>query len=211
MAAVTAYADSFVAVAEKYTPSDGALAEQFHRDTGAPLSAVDLTWSYASFVTMAQRRAGQYPKSWGTRNIDALPATCSGSSEPGVYVPALAAGAPSGTTTCTVLVLFEVNATTYYGENVYVVGNVTDLGEWSIDNSMPLNPSNYSSERPLWYASVYLPAGQQVSYSYAREENCGQPHIYETVNRTLTVPPCGGSSVSIDDAWVGPAGAAGSC
>lgn len=211
MDAVTAYADSFVAVVEKYIPSDGALAEQFNRDTGVPLSAVDLTWSYASFVTMAARRAGQYPKSWGARNVDAPPATCAGTSEPGVYVPATAAGAPNTTVSCTVLVLFEVNATTYYGENMYLVGNVPDLGSWSLDNSMPLNPGNYSSERPLWYANVYLPAGQEVSYVYVREENCGQPSIYETTNRTLTVPACGGAAISTDDAWVGPVGTSGGC
>ena len=58
MNAVTAYADSFVEIAQKYTPADGSLAEQFDRNTGAPLSAEDLTWSYAAFVTMAERRAG---------------------------------------------------------------------------------------------------------------------------------------------------------
>lgn len=53
---VTAYADDFVAVVQKYTPSDGSLAEQFNRNTGAPLSAKDLTWSYAAFLTAVERR-----------------------------------------------------------------------------------------------------------------------------------------------------------
>lgn len=145
MDAVTAYADSFVTLSEKYIPSNGALAEQFDRATGTPLSAIDLTWSYASFVTMAQRKAGQYPASWGSRNAVAVPARCVGTTVKGVYGPATAAGAPNATSSCTVTVLFEVNATTYYGENIYLVGNTTDLGAWDLSNSQPLNPDNYST------------------------------------------------------------------
>ena len=42
--AVKAYADEFVLINAKYTPSTGALAEQYTRATGAPTSAPDLTW-----------------------------------------------------------------------------------------------------------------------------------------------------------------------
>ena len=35
----------------KYTPRDGSLAEQFSKGDGSPVSAVDLTWSYASAIT----------------------------------------------------------------------------------------------------------------------------------------------------------------
>lgn len=63
MRRVTTYADSFVAQAQKYIPADGALAEQYSGNDGTPLSARDLTWSYAAFVSMAERRAGQYPLS----------------------------------------------------------------------------------------------------------------------------------------------------
>ncbi|ETS75535.1 Glucoamylase P [Pestalotiopsis fici W106-1] len=94
LSAVTAYADSFVAVVQQYTPSDGSLAEQFGRDQPAsPLSATDLTWSYAAFVTMAQRRAGQYPAGWEGASPAEVPDTCSSSSTPGTYAPAPIASA----------------------------------------------------------------------------------------------------------------------
>ncbi|KAH8594506.1 1, 4-alpha-D-glucan glucohydrolase [Bisporella sp. PMI_857] len=211
MRAVTAYADSFVAVAQKYTPADGSLAEQFDRNTGAPLSAVDLTWSYAAFVTMAQRRSGQYPTSWGTRNVAGPPATCAPGSTQGVYVPATAAGAPPVNTTCQINVVFNVNASTYFGENIYVVGSSADLGSWDIDNSYPLGAGGYTAERPLWSGSAYLSAGETVSYKYVRQENCDQPYIYESINRTLAIPPCGGATVVTDDAWTGEYGTPGSC
>ncbi|RQM05172.1 hypothetical protein DH86_00003182 [Scytalidium sp. 3C] len=211
MDAVTAYADSFVAIAEKYTPTNGSLSEQFNRDTGVPLSAYDLTWSYAAFVTMAQRRAGQYPTSWGTRNIVAAPATCSATSTQGVYAPATAAGAPSVNSTCQVNVVFEVNATTYYGENIYAIGSADELGDWNINNAAPLNAGGYTSERPLWQLNTYITAGQTITYQYVRQEDCNQPYIYETINRTLVIPPCGGDTVTTNDAWVGPTGTSGNC
>ncbi|RAL64344.1 hypothetical protein DID88_001820 [Monilinia fructigena] len=57
--AIKDYADGFVAIAEKYTPEDGGLAEQFSRENGTALSAVDLTWSYASLLTMQRAREGK--------------------------------------------------------------------------------------------------------------------------------------------------------
>ena len=211
MNAVTAYADSFMAVAQKYIPADGALAEQFNRDTGVPLSAVDLTWSYAGFVTAAQRKAGQYPAAWGTRKAVALPATCAASSTPGAYAPATAAGAPNVTASCQINVVFNVNASTYFGENLYVTGNSDDLGHYDPARSIPMGAGGYTSERPLWSVSTYLNAGQTVLYQYLRQENCNQPYIYETINRTLTVPACGSPTITLEDAWVGPVGTSGGC
>ncbi|KAH6722791.1 1, 4-alpha-D-glucan glucohydrolase [Leptodontidium sp. MPI-SDFR-AT-0119] len=211
MDAVTAYADSFVAIAQKYTPADGALAEQFNRDTGVPLSAADLTWSYAAFVSMAERRAGQFPPSWGSRQITPSPATCAGTSTPGLYIPATAAGAPNVTTSCQINIVFNVNATTYFGENIYVVGSSPDLGSWDLGNAIPLGAGGYSDQRPLWSVSTYLTAGVAVEYQYVREENCGQSPVYESVNRTLVVPACGSAMVTREDAWVGPVGSSGGC
>lgn len=36
-------------------------SEQYTRSTGAPTSAYELTWSFASSVTMSQRRANPFP------------------------------------------------------------------------------------------------------------------------------------------------------
>jgi glucoamylase len=204
--AVTTYADSFVSIVEKYLPSNGSISEQFNRNTSLPLSAYDLTWSFAAFVTMSQRRAGQYPASWGAKS-SVQSAQCAGTSTPGAYAPAIAAGAPNLTTTCQVEVTFNVNATTYYGENVYVVGNTSDLGAWNINNALPLGAGGY----PIWSASSYLNAGETVSYVFVREEDCSQPNIYETVNRTLTVPACGGATVTVNYTWTGPLGVSGDC
>ncbi|KAI1312347.1 carbohydrate-binding module family 20 protein [Xylaria venustula] len=219
--AVTDYAESFVAVVKKYTPKDGSLSEQFNKTSPFnPTSAVHLTWSYAGFVSMAERRAGQYPPSWiPARGSTTLPKQCTPSSAKGVYAPATAAGAPSVNVTCTTNVRFEVNATTYYGENVLVAGNTTDLGSWNIADAWPLDASGYTDQRPLWAATVALAAGETVNYAYVRQEDCDQNPVWESkaANRTLVVPACDPNGdpdavlVVTDDAWQGPTGSTGGC
>ncbi|KAI0425531.1 carbohydrate-binding module family 20 protein [Xylaria sp. FL1042] len=219
--AVTDYADSFIAVLQKYTPADGSLSEQFNKTSPFnPTSADDLTWSYAAFVTMAERRAGQYPPSWvPAKGSTALPKQCTSGSTKGRYAPATAAGAPNVTATCTANVRFEVNATTYYGENVLVAGNTTDLGSWDVANAWPLDASGYTDHRPLWATTIALTAGETINYAYVRQEDCSQDPIWEakTANRTLVVPACDPNAdpdavlVVTDDAWQGPAGTSGGC
>lgn len=74
--AVKAWADGFIAVHAKYTPSNGGLAEQYGRSSGAPLSAVDLTWSYAAALTAFAAREGKAAPSWGAANLT-VPSSCS--------------------------------------------------------------------------------------------------------------------------------------
>jgi glucoamylase len=90
------FADGFVAIVAEYTPADGGLAEQFTKDTGAPLSAVDLTWSYASALTAIDARANVPVESWGAGGL-AVPTVCG--TNPG----------PMSTLT------FEVHAETIFG------------------------------------------------------------------------------------------------
>jgi glucoamylase len=53
--------DTFMRTARAYTPVGGDLSEQFDRATGAQISAKQLAWSYAAFITAAssRRRAAQ--------------------------------------------------------------------------------------------------------------------------------------------------------
>ena len=92
--AIKNFADGFIEVNAKYTPADGGLAEQYDRNSGAPASAVDLTWSYASALTAFAARDGFAAPSWGAAQSK-LPATCSS----GATVP----------------VTFNVDATTQWG------------------------------------------------------------------------------------------------
>jgi glucoamylase len=100
ISAIKPFADGFVEIAAKYTPSAGGLAEQFDKSTGQPLSAADLTWSYASVMTAASAYAGITPASWGAE---------------GLIVPSKCVPPPQ------VSVTFNVNATTFFGGTCYAL------------------------------------------------------------------------------------------
>ena len=70
---------------QEYTPTNGSLSEQFTRENGTPISARDLTWSYAAFLTAADRRNGTVPDSWGASKATKLPSHCQASSATGSY------------------------------------------------------------------------------------------------------------------------------
>lgn len=156
-AAIRAYADGFVAVVAKYTPSNGGLAEQYTRAGGTPISAADLTWSYAAALTAFSAREGFTPESWGAKGLSA-PASCNTNSGGG-------GGGGSGNT---VAVTFNVQATTVWGgkpialdifngtdkfpvENIYLTGSVDALQNWSPDNALLLSSANY----PTWSSASH--------------------------------------------------------
>lgn len=215
MDSVLEYADGFVQTALRYTPEPGNLAEQYSRENGTPLSARDLTWSYASFITMRAARlsaTSDYSQisSWGAPSNPSVPGNCVSGSARGSYAPAVGAGAPADATTCTYLVTFNLNATTFYGENIYLFGNSSDLGDWRVSDALAVSASRYTSARPLWSLTVELPAATQVVYKFFRKEPNGSI-LYEDNDRSLAIPACNiegtsPSELTVEDAWVGPVG-----
>lgn len=99
-AAIKDFADGFVSIVAQYTPSAGGLSEQYSKDDGSPLSAVDLTWSYASAVTAFAARSGA-TQTWGAAGLT-VPSTCS-------------SGGSGGSSGDTIAVTFNVNADTVFG------------------------------------------------------------------------------------------------
>ncbi|KAH6610201.1 glucoamylase [Trichoderma cornu-damae] len=204
--AVSAYADGFVGVAAKYVPSDGSLAEQFDRNTGAPLSALHLTWSYASFLTATDRRAGIVPPSWAGSGATSIPTTCSGASVAGSYSSPTATsfppsqtpktGVPSGApftplpcaTPSSVAVAFHELATTQFGQTIKVAGNVQALGNWNTSAAVALSAVNYANNHPQWIGTVNLQAGAVIQYKYINVGQDGSVTWESDPNHTYTVP-----------------------
>ncbi|TFK45093.1 glycoside hydrolase family 15 protein [Crucibulum laeve] len=184
-AAIKTYADGFVAVVAKYTPSGGGLAEQFSRSTGVPVSAVDLTWSYASVLTAFNARSGVSPASWGAASVT-LPSSCSstGGGSPG--------GGSSGGST--VAITFNEQATTTFGENIFLTGSIDALANWSPDNALALSSANY----PTWSITVNIPAGTTFQYKFIRKFN-GKITWESDPNRQLTAPASG--TFTENDSW----------
>ena len=95
---------------------------------------------------------------------------------------------------CVAQVSFNVNASTYFGENIAVVGSAVTIGDGDVKNSAPMNANNY----PIWNAVIDLPINSVITYSYVRLES-GGGYIYENVNRTITTGGCNGTVQSTQD------------
>ena len=61
------------------------------------------------------------------------------------------------------------NGNTYWGQNVYVVGNVAELGNWTISNAadQKLDPNNY----PTWNKSISVPANTTIEWKCVKSAN----------------------------------------
>ncbi|KAK4148843.1 Glucoamylase [Chaetomidium leptoderma] len=204
--AVFAYADGFIEVAAKYAGSGGSLAEQFDRNTGAPLSAADLTWSYAAFLSAADRRAGIVPAGWSAEHGKTLPSsTCSRIQVAGAYARATATAFPpnqtpnaaaapapkpfpSGCATASeVYVTFNGKVSTAWGQSVKVVGSTAELGNWDAAKALPLSASAYAEGNPLWSITVPMRAGTAVQYKYIKVGGDGSVQWESDPNHGFTV------------------------
>lgn len=88
-------------------------------------------------------------------------------------------------TSTTSQITFTVNnATTVWGQNVYVVGNISQLGNWDPANAVQMTPSSY----PTWVVTVPLPQSQNIQFKFIKKDGSGNV-IWENIsNRTYTVP-----------------------
>lgn len=57
IAALRRKGDDYLALLRKYVGSQGEMSEQFDRDAGVPVSAYDLSWSYAAFLSAVRARS----------------------------------------------------------------------------------------------------------------------------------------------------------
>ncbi|MFC8210435.1 carbohydrate-binding module family 20 domain-containing protein, partial [Streptomyces sp. NPDC057296] len=80
-------------------------------------------------------------------------------------------------------VSFAVNATTSWGQNIYVTGNRPELGDWNPGNALKLDPAAY----PVWKGDVELPEGTSFEYKYVRKDEAGNVSWESGANRTATV------------------------
>lgn len=90
---------------------------------------------------------------------------------------------------------FNVNATTAWGQNIFVVGNHPVLGSWDPAAALPLSSASY----PVWRLAAGLPAGTALQYKYLRKDSGGAVTWEGGANRTVTIPSSG--LVTLNDTW----------
>jgi glucoamylase len=108
----------------------------------------------------------------------------------------------SCTTPTSVAVTFDETVTTSYGENIYIVGSISQLGAWNTDSAIALSASLYTSTDNLWFATISLPAGTSFEYKYIRKESDGTVTWESDPNRSYTVPSkCAVTTATESDTW----------
>ena len=55
---------------------------------------------------------------------------------------------------------------TYFGQSVYAIGNISELGDWSIANAIKLDPTNY----PTWQKTIEVPKNTNVEWKCLKRE-----------------------------------------
>ncbi|CCA72741.1 probable glucan 1,4-alpha-glucosidase [Serendipita indica DSM 11827] len=178
--AIKTFADGFALKGAQYAPSSGALAEQYTRGAGTPTSAADLTWSYASVLTMFDARDNLAVDGWGAASLT-LPNTCS-----------TGGGGGSAAT-----VNFRETATTVWGENIYLVGSIDALKNWDPNNA--IGPLDNTNTYPVWRVSVSIPAGTYFEYKYIRKNN--GVVTWESGSNRVNTAPAAGATLTINDTW----------
>jgi glucoamylase len=199
MAKIALYAEGYLSLNQRYTPSDGSLSEQFDKATGVPTSAVHLTWSYASALTgrylepfsftlkltMGVSAFGAHsltlkPSSWGAKGLKVPPGACKPGPPP-VTIP----------------VTFNVNATTVFGENIYLVGSVPQLVNWNPSAALVMNCTD---TYPIWRLTLDLPIDENIQYKYIRMTPPSTAVTWESdPNNSLYIPVNG--TLATNDTW----------
>ncbi|MFJ2032104.1 carbohydrate-binding module family 20 domain-containing protein [Streptosporangium sp. NPDC087985] len=90
---------------------------------------------------------------------------------------------------------FNATVTTVWGQNVFVVGDVAELGSWNPANAVALSSAAY----PVWKATVNLPSGTTVSYKYIKKNPDGSVTWESDPNRSFTTPS--GGTATRNDTW----------
>ncbi|KAJ5306138.1 hypothetical protein N7508_005153 [Penicillium antarcticum] len=108
--------------------------------------------------------------------------------------------------TCTgatsLAVTFNELVTTTYGENVYVIGSISQLGSWSTSSAISLSASSYTSSNPLWTATISLPVGTTFEYKFIKKDSDGSIVWESDPNRSYTVPTgCSGTTATASAIW----------
>jgi alpha-amylase len=112
-----------------------------------------------------------------------------------VAIDVAATGQGGGSGPGSVRVTFNENATTTFGQNVYVVGSIPALGNWAPGSAVALSSANY----PTWSATVALPTGTAFQYKYIKKNTDGSITWESDPNRSYTTGT--GATGTINDTW----------
>jgi alpha-amylase len=103
---------------------------------------------------------------------------------------------PGGTTCAGIAVTFEENATTVWGQNVYVTGSIAALSNWNTGSAIALSSAAY----PIWRGTVNIAPSTSFEYKFIKKDGSGNVVWESGANRAYATPatPC---SVTVSSTW----------
>ncbi|GJE98243.1 glycoside hydrolase family 13 protein [Phanerochaete sordida] len=100
-----------------------------------------------------------------------------------------------GVAVATIAADFAEEATTSYGENIFLVGSLPQLGSWAPESALPLASAGY----PNWTVAVALPPDTGFEYKFVRKGTDGSVVWESDPNRSATTPHEG--STTLASSW----------
>ncbi|MWC26998.1 alpha-amylase family glycosyl hydrolase [Paenibacillus sp. MMS18-CY102] len=89
------------------------------------------------------------------------------------------------------------NATTALGENVYLTGSVSELGNWTAASAIGPLFNSVITSYPSWYYDVSVPAGTTIQYKFLKKN--GATVTWEGgTNHSFTAPASGTATVNVN-------------
>lgn len=91
------------------------------------------------------------------------------------------------------------NATTSFGQNVYLTGGVHELSNWSTSASKAIGPmfNQVVHLWPTWYFDVSVPASRTLEYKFIKLDGAGNVVWEGGFNHVFTTPSSGTGEVTV--------------
>ncbi|BGP38984.1 hypothetical protein JCM10449v2_002922 [Rhodotorula kratochvilovae] len=166
-------ADGLLDVVHHYIPAGGSMAEQLDKVTGAPTSARDLTWSYVAYLTATNARSAALTASSALRASS--PSFDSSAALPNPLLEAALHCPPASAYNGRMLVRFEIEARTEWGETIFLTGSAPSLGKWDLSRAVRLSAAGYTVTRPFWRTedAVQLEGRRGWEYKFVKLKQDG--------------------------------------
>lgn len=85
-------------------------------------------------------------------------------------------------------VIFHENATTVWGQNIYVTGDVYELDNW--DPTKPYIPF-FNPNYPEWFLPISVPASRTIQFKFIKRDSAGNVIWEGGSNHNFTTPASG--------------------
>ena len=114
----------------------------------------------------------------------------------------------TSTTTCAsatataITVVFQERVQTAYGENVFLAGSISQLGNWDTTEAVALSAAQYTATDPLWTVAIELPVGTSFEFKFLKKRQDGSIVWESNPNRSAKVNEgCARTTQTISTSW----------